>query len=159
MQLLITTCPYSFQTPHLLTKLCKVMTIFFPSIMTAIQISRPVSFDLCHIRHASNAKPEVLSVEGSSNGAGYRGLSYTRRTIETQNLPLCRATQLAHCNKFLYKEKGNQVNFNLKKPCFGRLISFPLIFKVCVSADQNALLDIIHPIMVFFQNLFGSVQC
>lgn len=71
----------------------------------AIYISKPVSLNLSHIRHASHAEPEVLSVKGSGYGAGNGGLSYTWRTIETQDLALGGTTQLTHCNEFLHKDR------------------------------------------------------
>lgn len=83
--------------------------IFFPQTDrqkdTAVYTFRPVSLNLSHISHASHAEPEVLSVEGSSYGAGNGGLSYTRRTVETQDLPLGGAPQVAHCYEFLHKDR------------------------------------------------------
>ena len=64
-----------------------------------------MSFNLSHVSHSSHAEPEVLSVESSGYGASDGGLSYTRGTIETQDLPLGGATQLTHCNELLYRKK------------------------------------------------------
>lgn len=71
----------------------------------AVQTPIPVSFNLSHISHATHAEPEVLSVEGSGYGAGDGRLSHTWRPVETQDLPLGGATQLAHCYEFLHKDR------------------------------------------------------
>lgn len=68
-------------------------------------ICGPVTFYLSNIGHSSHAEPEVLSVEGSGYGAGNGCLSYTGGAVETQDLPLGGATQLAHCDKLLHENR------------------------------------------------------
>lgn len=64
-----------------------------------------MSFNFSHIGHASHTEPEVLSVEGSGYRTGYGGLAYPRWTIETEDLPLSGAPQLAHCYELLIGQK------------------------------------------------------
>lgn len=61
----------------------------------------PVAFDFSYVGHAAHAEAEVLSVKGSSDGTGNAGLSHTGGSVETQDLPLCAASQLANCDKLL----------------------------------------------------------
>ena len=44
--------------------------------------SLPVAFNLSNVSHATNTETEILSVEGSSDGAGDGGLPYSWRAIE-----------------------------------------------------------------------------
>lgn len=68
-----------------------------------MQTPRPVSLDLSHVRHASDAEAEVLPVESFGDGAGDGGLAYTRWAVEAHDLPLGGAPQLAHGDEFLHK--------------------------------------------------------
>lgn len=74
----------------------------FQSDWRTNSLCRPVTFDLSHVSHSSYTEPEVLSVKCSGNGAGNGGLPYTRRAIETQDLPLGGTSELAHCNELLH---------------------------------------------------------
>ena len=62
-----------------------------------------VVFDIPH-------KITDLSVESSCNRPSDAGLADARRTIETENLPLCAALQLAHCNEFLQRDLQHSVD-------------------------------------------------
>lgn len=91
-----------------------------------------MSFDFSNIGHSTNTEAEILSVECSGDGAGDTGLPHTRRTIETQDLSLGRASQLTHRNKLLQEEReedwvrsrGNFVFTLIKKLIVAQQIRF-----------------------------------
>lgn len=60
-----------------------------------------MAFNFGYISHAAHAEAEVLAVKSSGDGAGDAGLSDTGRPIETQDLSLRAASQLAHGDKLL----------------------------------------------------------
>jgi hypothetical protein len=63
-------------------------------------VSSPVAFDLSNVRQSTDREPEELSIQGPSNRLANGGLSYTRRTNETNNLTLYGTTKLADSQKF-----------------------------------------------------------
>lgn len=67
----------------------------------------PVSLDLSHVSHAPDAEAEVLSVQGTGNGAGNAGLAHARRAVEAEDLALGRASELADGNELLRAEVGS----------------------------------------------------
>lgn len=67
-----------------------------------------MAFDFSDIGHTTDTEAEILSVECSGDGTSDTGLSHTRRTIETQDLSLGRASQLAHRNKLLQEEREEE---------------------------------------------------
>lgn len=57
-----------------------------------------------YIGHAAYAEAEVFSVKCSGDRAGDAGLSHPWRSIETQDLPLCAASQLANGYELLQED-------------------------------------------------------
>lgn len=115
--------------------------------------------DLRHVRHASNAEAEVLPVEGSGDGAGDGGLAHTRRPVEAHDLALRGAAELAHRDELLHQDHGesrnNQISSQLLRENKDKMIGCHLFTP---STDQYTLLHIVHPVMILFQDFFGSVQ-
>lgn len=64
---------------------------------------REQTFNLSDISHSSDTESEVFSVQSFSYRSSDGSFTSTRRTMETQNLPLCVSFQFAHCNEFLLK--------------------------------------------------------
>lgn len=69
--------------------------------------SLPVPFDLSHISHAPDAEAEVLSVQGTGNGASNAGLAHARGTVEAEDLALGGASELADSDELLRTEVGS----------------------------------------------------
>ena len=69
----------------------------------------PVTFDLCHVCHAPHTEAEVLSVESPGDGTGDAGLAHSWGAVETQDLPLGGASQLAHCYELLQGGRGGGI--------------------------------------------------
>lgn len=129
---------------------------------TSAWTSTPVSFDLSHIRHASDAEAEVLPVEGSGDGASDGGLPHTRRPVEAHDLPLRGAAQLAHRDEFLHHGRDKEIKSTGTRSLLLRKTRKRWAgvtgSRRHFQTDQYAFLDIVHPIMIFFQDFFGSVQ-
>lgn len=64
----------------------------------------PVPLDLSHIGHAPDTEAEVLAVQGAGDGTGNAGLANTGGAVETEDLALGRASELADSDELLQAE-------------------------------------------------------